>query len=133
MLLPRKSVLFAPSSKKVSDAEGGPLTADRERIAGAIIWIGAKNAGLEEAKLQRVAIGQRKIVDHALILDFSEDGAGGVHLNYVGRDLDGLIFLADFQRDVLAAVLIQLEYDSVLEKVRETGLIHGELVGADPY
>ena len=77
---------------------------------------GSKNAGLKQAELQGVAIGQRKIVDHALILDFSEDGAGGIHLNYVGGDFDSLIFLADFQRDVLAAVLIQLEYDAVLEK-----------------
>ena len=94
----------------------GTLAADGERIPRAVIWIRIKNASLEQAELKGVAVSQRKIVDHALILNFSEDGAGRIHLDDVGGDLDRLIFLADFQRDVEAAVLIQLEDDAVLEK-----------------
>ena len=94
----------------------GTLAADGERIPRAVIWIRIKNASLEQAELKGVAVSQRKIVDHALILNFSEDSAGRIHLDDVGSDLDRLIFLADFQRDVEAAVLIQLEDDAVLEK-----------------
>ena len=36
----------------------GALAADGERISGAVVWIRSKNASLEQAELQRVAIRQ---------------------------------------------------------------------------
>ena len=89
------------------ESEGfGTLAAHRERITRSVVGIRGEHASLEQSQLQGVAIDQREIVDHALVLDFAEDGAGGVHLDDVGGDLDGLSFLADFQRDVEASVLI---------------------------
>ncbi len=56
MLLPRKSVLLAPSSRNVRDSERWPLTENGlpEVSSGS----GRKNAGLEQAELQSVAIEQ---------------------------------------------------------------------------
>ena len=61
----------------------GALPANGKRISRGIVGIRTKNASLEQAELQSVAAAKREIVDHALIFDFSEDGAGGVHLDYV--------------------------------------------------
>ncbi len=63
------------------DSERWPLT--EKGLSGAVVGIRGKHASLEQSELQGVAINQRKIVDHPLIFDFSEDGAGGVYLDDV--------------------------------------------------
>src|SRR6202034_2230613 len=109
----------------------GALSADGERIARAVVGIRGEHARLQQSQLQGIAIEQRQVIDHAFVFDFSEDGAGGVHLDDVGGNLDGLRFLADFQRHVQVAVLIQLEDDAVLDEGFKAGLIYRQTVPAD--
>ena len=56
--------------------------------------------------MQRVAVNQRQIVNHALVFDFAEHGAGGVYLGHVTGDFHDLGGLADFQTDVETAILV---------------------------
>ena len=61
----------------------GTLPANGKRISRGIIGIRPQKRQPGAGRAEGVAVSQREIVDHALILDFSEDSAGGIHLDYV--------------------------------------------------
>ena len=69
--------------------------------------------------------------DHALIFHFSEHGSSGIDLRNVAGDFNNLAGLANFQRHIQAAELVQFENNAVLLERGESALFHRDFIFAD--